>query len=588
MSETLTPVFRLEYFITAAANGTPCDLEPIFNEEKYLHAIAGASVDLPMPIGRTQEYLAKLAGMDVEIPDHPIFRTEYYLAHMIDSTVECPAPIFREEMFYYEWASNEYVTISGNPVSFTAKAAPLRQLSVAFSPKQDLHGYDSPWPAGGGKNLLNTALYRSYPITQNGVTATLNSDGTISLTGTATATSYFSVVNYITLSDYDFIEPDVAYMLSGGVSSDVRLTFGIYGSGTDYADVGDGKKFSFTAEQIANLQYRVVITVANGVNATGITIKPMIEKGDTKTAFAPYENICPISGWSSLTVEQRGKNLFDGTYEPWGVSSDKIASTNGRTAIVPIKGGEKYTINKIGTSNRSVYYEAYETPIVGTPVVKIGETTIPMTVTTSANAKYLVIYVSTSSEQAEPQMTVVLGETASDYVPYNPSSRSIAISLGQTVYSGTVDVVTGGGEVTMAEVDLGSMSWTVATDSTVRQEFRSGGVKDDILTVAASVAPNAYCTIFVPASRNNQTSGTNPALNSVGVTSTGLLGVVVPPNSYADKDVFKTAMNGVKLVYELAQPIPIQLTPQEVQSLAGDNVLFSDANGDLTVEYRSN
>ena len=145
MSETLTPVFRLEYFITAAANGTPCDLEPIFNEEKYLHAIAGASVDLPMPVGRTQEYLAKLAGMDVEIPDKPIYRTEYYLAHMIDSTVECPAPIFREEMFYYEWASNEYVTISGNPVSFTAlRSAPLKSLKVALSPIQVGSGDPSP------------------------------------------------------------------------------------------------------------------------------------------------------------------------------------------------------------------------------------------------------------------------------------------------------------------------------------------------------------------------------------------------------------------------------------------------------------
>ena len=48
-----------------------------------------------------------------------------------------------------------WTTITGNPVSFTARNAPLRKLSVAFSPKQDLHGYDSPWPAGGGVNKIN-------------------------------------------------------------------------------------------------------------------------------------------------------------------------------------------------------------------------------------------------------------------------------------------------------------------------------------------------------------------------------------------------------------------------------------------------
>ena len=38
----------------------------------------------------------------------------------------------------------KWATITGNPVTFTAKAAPLRQLKVAFSPVQNLNGYDSP------------------------------------------------------------------------------------------------------------------------------------------------------------------------------------------------------------------------------------------------------------------------------------------------------------------------------------------------------------------------------------------------------------------------------------------------------------
>ena len=50
-----------------------------------------------------------------------------------------------------DWGANGQPTVwdtaIGNPVTFnTLMAYPLRQLSVAFSPKQDLHGYDSPSP----------------------------------------------------------------------------------------------------------------------------------------------------------------------------------------------------------------------------------------------------------------------------------------------------------------------------------------------------------------------------------------------------------------------------------------------------------
>ena len=45
-------------------------------------------------------------------------------------------------------------------------------------------------------------------------------------------------------------------------------------------------------------------------------------------------------------------------------------------------------------------------------------------------------------------------------------------------------------------------------------------------------------------------------------------------------------MNGVQLVYELAEPITIQLTPNQVNSLYGVNNLWADS-GDTEVEYRA-
>ncbi len=47
-------------------------------------------------------------------------------------------------------------TDSGGVVSFRAdKALPLIRCVAQIEPVQDLHGYNSPWPAGGGANLLD-------------------------------------------------------------------------------------------------------------------------------------------------------------------------------------------------------------------------------------------------------------------------------------------------------------------------------------------------------------------------------------------------------------------------------------------------
>lgn len=52
----------------------------------------------------------------------------------------------------------------------------------------------------------------------------------------------------------------------------------------------------------------------------------------------------------------------------------------------------------------------------------------------------------------------------------------------------------------------------------------------------------------------------------------------------SDSD-FKTAMNGAKLVYELATPLTYQLTPQTVTALVGQNYVWADT-GDVTVTVK--
>lgn len=201
-----------------------------------------------------------------------------------------------------------YVTdsASGTIASFPdgADGISVKSLSVDVDPVQDLHGQTNPYPAGGGKQLLNPETFGTFPVTYSGVTATLNDDGTISFSGTSTAVIYFVIKDYALLSEYGFFDADVTYKLSGYVNDDVRCLFGVYGSGVDYRATPTGVDMSFSAEQISSLRYRLAVYVNSGVNTNGMVVKPMIcpASASNPSTFAPYSNICPISGWTGANV----------------------------------------------------------------------------------------------------------------------------------------------------------------------------------------------------------------------------------------------------------------------------------------------
>ena len=45
------------------------------------------------------------------------------------------------------------------------------------------------------------------------------------------------------------------------------------------------------------------------------------------------------------------------------------------------------------------------------------------------------------------------------------------------------------------------------------------------------------------------------------------------------------ASNNVQLLYKLATPVTVQLTAQQIETLIGENNVWSDANGTLNIKY---
>jgi len=161
----------------------------------------------------------------------------------------------------------------------------------------------------------------------------------------------------------------------------------------------------------------------------------------------------------------------------------------------------------------------------------------------------------------------------------NPTTIPISWSDSGTVYGGTLDVLTGVLTVEWVSVHLGGISWS---KNGVR--FDSGYL--EAATHAYGVlAVQCECYKGIPNMSGAGFNSDAPDYQICFNSSAGRSYFIVKDPRYSTGSDLKTALNGVYAVYKLKTPQTIQLTPTEVQLLLGENNLWSDANGDLSLTY---
>lgn len=193
---------------------------------------------------------------------------------------------------------------SGDVVSVPdgADDLPMKSVKVSIEPKQDLHGYDKPWAAGAGKNLLEITRTETY--TQRGITYVVNRDSngvpvSVTCTGTSTENNSYCNLNYTPgiLS----IPKGTALKVSGG--KDGVVVQACIPTASASARSQDGNASSpFTVSESAESSW-VRVEVRNAGTTVNTTIYPMLVLAtETDYTFEPYSNICPISGHDAVTV----------------------------------------------------------------------------------------------------------------------------------------------------------------------------------------------------------------------------------------------------------------------------------------------
>lgn len=150
------------------------------------------------------------------------------------------------------------------------------------------------------------------------------------------------------------------------------------------------------------------------------------------------------------------------------------------------------------------------------------------------------------------------------------------IQLGQTVYGGTLNVLTG-----KLTVDRACKTLAVSAESQITVTTTSGGLRYAKVPYSAlgfSIAGNT------PVISSEYTWVLSTATSAYGQIKCYGTEFRIYDERFTSAAAAKAVLDDVQVLYPLATPEEYDLTPQQISSLTGRTVLWADT-GDVTAEY---
>ena len=470
-------------------------------------------------------------------------------------------------------------TITGNPIHILdALAKPAQALSVKLEPIQDLHGYDNPWPAGGGNNKFGGEIVVGKRW-QNGsyVTAATNNY----------AASDF-IIACLPSTEYRAILPDTVETIAlYCVEFDANGDYLRAQTSVSLTPSNNSRTFTTDADT-----YMMAFTFYCASNISPASVGRLaVNYPSTVTNYSPYSNICPISGHTDADVTRTGKNLIPShgvgrTYADveYTVNSDgSVKAVGTANASSWWKGSttiDDYDFINAGTyrltggisANKILYIIGKYAD--GTQISNLTVTGgvydrgsgLTFTLTQDAYITYQ-IQITNGTEVDDTFYPMICKDTsavASDFTPY--VGTTYPIPLGTTVYGGTLDVLTGVLTVTKAFWTRNTADMDNADDT---PGWRNSGIRDLIGSGVNEEFRNQIMNIGTFWSANTNGSNDILFLRTARYNKT--------------QDEWKALAMDIQIVVELATPITIQLTPTQVELLQGENNIWSD--GEMTLVY---
>lgn len=351
-------------------------------------------------------------------------------------------------------------TATGNPIQINDSLEyPLQCLSLYGKSTQ---GYASSGGTPVGKNLLSNT---SESKTIDSVTFTVNSDGTITANGKASANIIVTIGTVLLSAQTDYI---LSGCPDGGTASTYRVDLRNMDNGVLFSQYGDATNVKVGTDTIVVYKIRI----ENGTTLTNAVFKPMIRLASiSDDTYEPYYSNpnpdCPVDIVSvgdsgSIEVVACGKNLFpwnDYTTAPingWGMSSGctyKVTSSEIQVEVAPnttSTGGGVFIFQRNYVDVISPYYGntftiSYELRADSEITVRHGFEGVGIYVDSVVGTEWKRFSCSTTIKKPynicwktinQPEtilyirkIQIEIGDTATDYEPYKGSTASITTAL---------------------------------------------------------------------------------------------------------------------------------------------------------------
>ena len=470
--------------------------------------------------------------------------------------------------------SEENFELSGDIVTFEdGEHKYLTSLITTLDPIQDLHGYDHPWVGGAGANKWDEEWEVGGIDTTTGQNITSN--------------------NILRSKNFIPVTGGETYRVVIGGSTSLWIAVLTYDEGKNFIANAGGKVGGSTFTVDSSVAYIRFYVTSN----YGTTYKNdiAINYPSTVTTYSPYENICPISGWDSAEASVVEKNLWGGEKLADDILSIVPNSTKDTTA-------HTVTFTSRDVSNKTIVDKVFKANTQYTFIFKEvdGSNAINLAIIYTDGSYYYFphggsgIITSTAGKTVKSLMGVwASGTTILDYdrsgifegvvtedqyEPYQGTTHTATFE--ETVYGGTVDLVSG-----VLTVDRAYYTLTDLYGGAVQGTYRLAcgtNLPDNHVTSPLAVICDK---VRVNGSSENTDGDVANELTcrlSTGVSKT--IWFFFPPSiatTFAEGRAW-ISENKPSIVYELAEPRTIQLDPQTITTLVGQNNVWSDA-GEVTV-----
>lgn len=422
-----------------------------------------------------------------------------------------------------------------------------------------------------GKNLIPP---KAASETINGVTCTVNADGSLTLNGTATGNCFFHCPDMEIVSGI--------YTLSSGVKLPAGITLILRKKDVNkqimYVYAGSSSKTKPTGYSGKAFVY---VAVSSGTTVTNLTLYPQLEVGSEATAYEPYQGETITSDEVKLYGDAHtvGKNLIPTMDEP--------LSANGITCTVNVDG----SIALNGTATANTYINFPHMMIkAGTYTLSSGNaipTGIGLSLREANNQSANLLRVSNGQSEATGTIVyngdayayigITSGTTVSNLTLY-PQLEAGSEATAYEPYQGMTTALEDGDSLDLATGELtrrwkrleldGTEAWTI-------QSVNEYGVTNFkyVLSAVATDKYKGYCTHYLT--------------QNTAISSTQEIGMLVVNDSlyiretaYTTVEEFKAYLAAQK---EAGTPVTVLYKLKEPEVVSDGAHSLAQPEGDMVI-----